>query len=155
MSSVKVVDIRNVPGETNPAALFHPQQHAAFEHLRANIFEPDAGFDQRQAMRRAHLVHHRSRRERLDYPSPALPVLDQMMQQQANDLVRCERVAAAVHAAHAVGVAIGHKADVVRMAAEKFSAARVIFVNRLGIDAAEQHVVLPVERGDLAGRARE
>ena len=43
-----------------------------------------------------------------------------MMQQQADDLVRRERVAAAVHAADAVGVAVRHEAKVVRMRAQKF-----------------------------------
>ena len=61
-----------------------------------------------------------------------------MMQQQANDLVRRQRIAATVHAAHAVGVAVRHEADVMRMRAQKFLAARVIFLNRFGIDAAEQ-----------------
>ena len=38
---------------------------------------------------------------------------------------------------------------------KKFLAARVILLDRLGIDAAEHHVVLAVQRGDLAGRARQ
>ena len=60
-----------------------------------------------------------------------------MMQQQANDLVRREIIATTVHAADAIGVAVGHQANVVRMRAEKFLAVCVIFLNRLGIDAAE------------------
>lgn len=38
-----------------------------------------------------------------------------MAQQEADDLVRGERIAASVHAADAVGVAVGHKAEVVRV----------------------------------------
>ena len=76
-----------------------------------------------------------------------------MMQQQANKLVRRQIIAVAVHAADAVGVAVGHKADVVRMLPQERLAARVILNNRLGIDAAEQDVMPPVERCDFAGRA--
>ena len=145
----------NVPGKTDAAAFLSAEQYVALEHLRANIFEPDAGLDQRQAMRRAHLVHHRSGRERLDHPPPALSIYNQMMQQQANDLVCRQRVAVAVHAANAIGIAVGHEANVVRMSAEELPAAPVICDDRFGIDAAKQHVMLRIERRDLAGRARQ
>ena len=78
-----------------------------------------------------------------------------MMQQQADDLVRCQIIAATVHAADPVGVAIGHQADVVRMFFEKRLAARIILQDRLGIDAAKKRVVIAIERGDLAGGAGE
>ena len=78
-----------------------------------------------------------------------------MMQQQADDLVGREHLAPAVHAANAVGIAIRHQTNIMRMPAKIFLAARVIFVNRFGIDAAKQHIVLRVQRGHLAGRARE
>ena len=51
-------------------------------------------------------------------------------------------IAATVHAADAVGVAVGHEADVVRMRPQIRLAARVIFRNRFGIDAAEEDIVL-------------
>ena len=78
-----------------------------------------------------------------------------MMQQQADELVRRQIIAPAIHAADPVSVAIGHQTDVVRMFFEKRLAARIILHNRLGIDAAKKSVVLPVERGDLAGGAGE
>ena len=60
-------------------------------------------------------------------------------------LVRGEIVAAAVHAADAVGVAVGHQANVVRMLLQKGRAAPVILLDRLRVDAAEQRVVLAVQ----------
>ena len=71
-----------------------------------------------------------------------LPVDDEMMQQQADELVGGEIIAAAIHAADAVGVAIGDEAKVVRMLLEKRRAAPVVLLDRLRVDAAEQRVVL-------------
>ena len=106
---------RECAGETDAAAFFRAEQHVTLEHLRTNIFEADAGFDQWQPMGRAHFVHHRSGRKRFHHPSPALSIHDEMMQQQTNDLVRRERVATAIHAANAVGITVGHEADVMRV----------------------------------------
>jgi hypothetical protein len=78
-----------------------------------------------------------------------------MMQEQANDLVGRQITAVAVHAAHSVGVTIGHQAKVMRMFPEKRLAARVILNDRFGIDATKQNVVLRVQRRNLAGRARQ
>ena len=85
----------------------------------------------------------------------ALPIHDEMMQQQANDLVRREGVAVAVHAADAVGVAVRHEAEVMRMRPQEFLARPVIFLDGFRVDAAEQHVVARIERGDFARRAGE
>ena len=60
-----------------------------------------------------------------------------------------------IHAAHTVGVAIGHEADVMRMLLQICLAARVIFLNRLWIDAAKHDIVRAVQRRDLAGRSRQ
>src|SRR5271156_6601673 len=76
-----------------------------------------------------------------------------MMQQQTNDLMRGKIFSATVHPANTIGIAVRHEANVVRMRAEKFLAARVIFLNRFGIDATEQNIVRAVERRDLASRS--
>ena len=154
-SGCNAVAFGNMAGKTDAAALFRPEQHAAFEHLGANILEADAGLDQRQPVRHAHFIHHRSRCQRLDNTSPALAVYNQMMQQQADDLVRGQIIAVAVHAAHPVGVTIGHQANVMRMFFEKRLAARIILFNRFGIDAAKQRVMIAVQGGDPAGGAGE
>ena len=75
------------------------------------------------------------------------------MQQQADDLVRGEVIAAPVHPAHPIGIAIRHQTDIVRMLFQISLAPRVILFNRFGVDAAEQDVVGAIERGDLAGGA--
>ena len=115
--------------------------------------KPTPGLDQRQTVNRAHLVHHRRGRERFDDTSAALAIHDEMMQQQADDLVRGKIIAAAIHAANAVGIAVRHEADVVRMLAQIFLARSVIFLDRFGIDAAEHDIMRAIERGDFAGRA--
>ncbi len=69
--------------------------------------------------------------------------------------MRGKITASAIHAAHAVRVTVRHKADVVRIFFKKRLALRVIFLDRFGIDAAEQHIMRAVERRDLAGRAGE
>ena len=103
----------------------------------------------------AHLVHHGSRGQRLDDPSPTLPVDNKMVQQQANELVGGEIIASSVHATHAVGVAIRHEANVVWVLLEERRAARIVLFHRFRIDAAEKHVVLAVQRRHSASRARE
>ena len=105
----------DVTGKTDAAAFFRAKQHIALEHLGTNILEADAGFDERQPIGRAYFVHHRSRRERFHHTSPALAVHNQMMQQQADDLVCRERITVTVHAANAVGIAVGHETKVVGM----------------------------------------
>ena len=70
----------DVPGKTDAAAFLSAQQHAALEHFRANVFETNTRFDQRQIVRSAHLVHHRRGRQCFDDASPALAVHDEMMQ---------------------------------------------------------------------------
>ena len=77
------------------------------------------------------------------------------MQQQADNLVRREGVAVTVHAADAVGVAVRHKAKVVRMRAQKLLGRPVIFLDGFRVDAAEQHVMPRIERGDFARGAGE
>ena len=75
------------------------------------------------------------------------------MQDEANDLVRGEIVAAAIHAADAVSVAVGDQAEVVGMLFEEGGTARVIRLDWLRVDPAKEHVVPAVQRGDLARRA--
>jgi hypothetical protein len=79
----------------------------------------------------------------------------QMPQQQADELVRGDQPTAPVHAAHAVGVAVGHQTQVVRMFFEERLTARVVPRDRFGIDAAKHHVVRAVEGRDPARRAGE
>src|SRR5579883_1692721 len=106
-------------GEPNSAALLGTQENTAFNHFGRNVFETDARLDQLQAVGRTHLIDHRSSGQGLNDPAFALSIFDKMMQQQADQLMRRERVAAAVHASNSVGIAIGHQADVVRMLGKK------------------------------------
>jgi hypothetical protein len=77
------------------------------------------------------------------------------MQQQANDLVGSEVVAAAIHPADPVRIAIRHQANVVRVLPKKRRTAPVVLLDRLRINAAEKHIVAAVQRRHFAGRARQ
>ena len=144
-----------MPGKTDAAALLEAQQHPALEHFTGDIFEADRGLDQLEPVRRAHLVHHRRRGQRFHNPAPALSVHDKMMQQQTNELMRRERVPAAVHSPYPVGVPVGDEADVVRMFLQKRGGGAVVFRDRFRIEAAEEGIVFRVQRGHLATRACE
>ena len=78
-----------------------------------------------------------------------------MMQQQANELVGGEIIAAAIHAADAVGVAIGDEANVVGVLLKKRRAAPVVLSDGLRVNAAEKDVVLGVQSRYPAGGAGE
>ena len=149
------VALGHVAGKTDATALLRAEQHIALEHFRADVFEADAGLDHFQAVVRAHLVHHGGGGERLDDPSPALAVHDEMMQQQANQLVRRKRISAAIHAANAVGVAIRDQTNIVRMLFEISGTERVIFRESARGYAAEQRIVRAVQRGHPASGARQ
>ena len=73
-----------------------------------------------------------------------------MAQQKANDLMGGQITAATIHAADAVGIAIGHEANVVRMTAQIFLGRPIILEDGFRIDAAEENIVLCIERGDAA-----
>src|ERR1039458_1496745 len=88
--------------------------------------EADARLGQFKPVRLAHLVHHGCRVQCLDDPSPALSIDDEMVQQQANDLVGGEIIAVAIHATYAVCVAIRHEANVMRVLLKKCRAAPVV-----------------------------
>jgi len=129
------------------------QQHVAFEHLRTNIFESDTGFDKRQAIGCAHFVHHRSRRQRLHHTPTALSIHNQMMQQQAYNLVCSKRVAMAIHAANTVGITIGHRQMSCGCFLRNFWLGTIIFLNWLGINSTEQNIVSALSVVTFAGRA--
>src|SRR5262245_57473656 len=78
-----------------------------------------------------------------------------MVEQKTNQLMGRKRIPASIHAADAVGVAIGHQANIVRMFAEIGRAGGVVLRDRLRIDAAEQRIVLGIKRRDLARGTRE
>src|SRR5437868_9508623 len=65
-SSENSIPFRNVAGKTNSAAFFGAEQDVAFGHFSADIFEPDAGLDQRQSVGLAHVIDHRGRGEGFD-----------------------------------------------------------------------------------------
>src|SRR5580658_8008864 len=78
-----------------------------------------------------------------------------MMQQKAYNLVRGQRIPAPVHAANTVCVAVGYKAEVVRMPAQQGGATGIIGRNGLGVDTAEIGIVSAVQSRHAAGRAAE
>ena len=78
-----------------------------------------------------------------------------MMQQQRNDLLVGHGSAAAIHGADAVGIAVGDQTKVMWMAAELRAAQGIIFRQRFGAEAAEEHIVSAIERGDRAIRSGE
>ena len=141
--------------EPDAAALFRPQQHPAFDHFRGDVLEPNARLNEFKSIGLAHFVHHGRGGQRFHDPSPALPVDDEMMQQQANKLVGGEIIAVAIHAAHAVCVAVRHQADIMRVFLKKCGAAPVVLLHRFRVNAAEHHVVLAVQRRHSASRARQ
>jgi hypothetical protein len=61
-----------------------------------------------------------------------------MPQQQTDQDVRREILAMPIHAADAIGVAIGDEAKIMRMLLEKSLTATVVRFDGFGIDAAEQ-----------------
>ena len=124
-------------GKADAAAFFKAQQDVALQHFGADVFEAHACLHQLQPVMRAHLIHHRGRGQRFDDASFALAIDDEMMEQQANDLVGGQRMAAAVHSANAVGVAVGHETEIVRMLFQIGGASSVIERDGLGIDSAE------------------
>src|SRR6266576_941905 len=79
------------------------------------------------------------------HASPALAVYNQVVQQKTNELVRAEVIPASIHSAHAVGVPVGHQADVMRMLSQERGAASIILFNRLRIDAAEKSIMLSIK----------
>src|SRR5258708_6157868 len=76
-----------------------------------------------------------------------------MVQQQANELMRRERVSPAVHTPNAVSITIGYQAYVMRVLSKKGGAAHIIGRDRLGVNAAKERVVLSIQRGDTASCA--
>ncbi len=145
--------VRECGRETDAAAFLRREQHAALEHFGAKILETHAGLDERQIIRRAHFVQHRSRRQRFHDASPALAIHNVVMQQQANQLMRGKIIAAPIHAANAVGIAIRHETNIMRMLAQIRLALGIVFFNRFGIDTAKQNIMLCVKRRDFAGRS--
>ena len=77
------------------------------------------------------------------------------MQKQTNKLMRRKIIAAAIHAANAVSVAIGDKTNVLRMFTQVSLTAAVILLDRFGIDAAEERIVCGIQGGDFATGAGE
>ena len=73
-------------------------------------------------------------------------------EEQADNLVRGERISTSVHAPDPVRVAISDEAQIVRMLPQVSGAKRVVSGNRLGVDPAEQAIMASVERCDFACR---
>ncbi len=87
---------------------------------------------------------------------PVLLAVDHVVpEQQADDLVRRQQAPVAQHSSHAIGVPVGHKAEVVGILRQPSRRLDVVFGDGLGIESTEERIVLGVQRGDLAGRARE
>ena len=63
--------------------------------------------------------------------------------------MRGQGVAPAVHASHAIGVAVGDQANVVRIFFEIRRTWPVVVDDWLGMDAAKKRIVLGVQRGHL------
>ena len=141
--------------EPNPAAFLRAEDDIALQHFGANVFEADAGLDQFESMRGANLVHHRGGRERLDHPALGPAIDDKMLEQQADDLMRRQRITPAIHAADTVGVAVRHQTDIVGMLLEIRRGRAVVLGNRLGIDSAKIRIVIAVQRRHPATGARE
>src|SRR5262245_54453943 len=78
-----------------------------------------------------------------------------MVEQQANNLVGGQRIAAAIHAANAVGIAVCDEANIVWMFSQIGLAAGVVFLDGFWIDAAEENVVRPVQCRNAAGSASQ
>ena len=144
------VALRDVSRETDAAALLEAHQHVALLHLGADVFEADTGLEQFQPMRLTDAIDHRGGRQRLDHAATLASIDDVVMKQQANDLVGCQRVAAAVHSPDAVRVTVCHEAEIVRVPAQIRGTRAIVVNDRLGVDAAKKRVMLRVERGDFA-----
>src|SRR5436190_6069448 len=125
----------------NPATFLKAKQHPAFEQFRGDKLESNARFDQGKIILPADLVHHRRGGKRFNNTSPALSICDEMLKQKANQLMRAEWIAAAIHTPDSIGVAVRHKANVMRMLREERGSSNVILSNRLGIDASEIWIV--------------
>ena len=78
-----------------------------------------------------------------------------MVEQQADNLMGCERIATAIHRTNPVGITIGYEADVMRVFFKKRLAARIILNDRFGINSSEQNIVPAIECRDFTGRAGE
>src|SRR5262249_23487423 len=78
-----------------------------------------------------------------------------VVQQQANDLVRAQRSAVAVHGTDTVRISIRDEADVMRMFSQKRGAAYIIMGNGLGVYPSEKWVMLSVQRSNFACSSRE
>src|SRR4051812_45116473 len=78
-----------------------------------------------------------------------------MMKQKANELMGAQVVASAIHAADAVRITIGDEANIMRVFFQVSRAASIVLLDRLWIDAAEERIMLAVQRGNFAGRARQ
>jgi hypothetical protein len=95
-------------------------------------------------------IDHRGGGHRLNDATPLTSVDNVVVQQKANDLMCCERVAATVHTANTIGITVCNKAQVVRVPAKVRCTWTIVVDDRLGMDASEKRVVLSIERGDFA-----
>src|SRR5262249_4436144 len=101
------------------------------------IFKADTGFGKLEAVSLGHFIHHRSSRERFDDPSPALPINEKVMKQQADQLMCRKAPAVTVHTADPISIAISDQANVVWMLLQERRTADVILFDWLRSNTAK------------------
>ena len=147
------VALRDVTLEGNTARLLAADQHVLAHHVIGNMIEPDRGFVQLQAIALCQAVDHARRGDGPHHGSRPAALLDQILQRQGEDLMRIDEVAALVHGADAVRVAVGHHAEVAHPRADGGGQRAEIPGDRLRVDAAEAGIHLAADLGHLAARS--
>ncbi len=97
-----------MPLEGDPARFLAADQHIFIQHIIGDVVEAHRGFVQGQAVAFGQPVDHARGRNRAHHRAASAALFDQVFQGQGHDFVRVDEIAALVHGANAVGVAIRH-----------------------------------------------
>ena len=141
------------PLKEMPPEFLAADQHVLAHHVIGDVVEPDRRLVQLQAVALCQAVDHARGGYGPHHGSRPAALLDQVLQRQGEDLVRVDEVAALVHGADAVRVAVGRHAEVAHARADGGGQRAEILGDRLGMDAAEAGIHLAADLGHLAARS--
>ncbi len=139
--------------EGHAAGFLAPDQDITSEHEVGNVVEPDGGLDHLEPVARGQPVDHARRGNGLDDPAGEAAHFHQVADRQSHDAVRIDELAAAVHGAYPVGIAVGRHAQLAVSRGDGTGQRAEIAGNRLRVNASETRIHLAANLKHLAARA--
>ncbi len=135
--------------ERNPARFLAANQHILRHHVIGDVVEADGRFPQGQTVAFGEAVNHARGGDRPHHRAAQAALFHEIFEGERHDFVRVYEVAAFVHRADAVRVAVGDDAEVAHPRTDSGCQRAEVFGNRLRMHTAKAGVHLAADFGNF------